>query len=253
MPRRARRSKPKASENSTKQTKNASTETVAERTRQMAEMIARVAHEILDSFQLSGAEGVIKVQSFATQIYLGMSQIVGWLERNRPRGVAELMTRRLDHVLREAVQCAGLPIPEYEGGNVKQVPGGPSPGAVRVANLHAEAWAFAESLRGWADQIEAEENSRDALATQTPPAEPALDDEDLSILRALDKRPNLLLTRDQIAGWTSPAVGTKTIGKRIKGLLSHGLVKRPKGPKGGTAITENGRKLVESLRPKTTL
>jgi hypothetical protein len=76
-------------------------------------------------------------------------------------------------------------------------------------------------------------------------ATPAVDDEDVSILHALAKRPQLLQTQDTIAA--NSDVSRKTIAARIKDLLETRLVEQPKGPKRGTRITGKGLKFLKQL------
>jgi hypothetical protein len=124
----------------------------------MAERIGRLPHEVLESFQFSDpARRVARLQHVEAEILVGMHPVIGWLERRRPPDKAELVKRRMDYVLRESVQCAGLDIPEYAGGKVAQVTGEPTLGATRTATLAVSASAFAQDLLGWADDIEAED------------------------------------------------------------------------------------------------
>lgn len=74
---------------------------------------------------------------------------------------------------------------------------------------------------------------------------PALDDEDERILRALAKKPSSLQTQDAIAAESE--VSRRTISDRMKLLLHHGLVERPKGPKSGTRITPAGQTLLKQI------
>src|SRR5262245_47624157 len=70
------------------------------------------------------------------------------------------------------------------------------------------------------------------------PEQPALDTEDVDILRALHKHPNLLKTRRQIESLAR--VSEKTIGLRMPELMRWGLVHQPRGKKSGYAITRAG-------------
>jgi hypothetical protein len=127
--------------------------------RQMAERIRRIAHDVLESFQLDDpAARVAKLEHVEAEILADTLPVIDWLERKRPPDKAALVKRRLEFVLREAVHCAGLEIPEYAGGTVARVAGEPSWGAARTAELSVTAGAFAASLRGWADDLERENN-----------------------------------------------------------------------------------------------
>jgi hypothetical protein len=85
----------------------------------MAERIDRLGEEVVASFQSDRAdERMERLQGVATEIRVGMLPVVGWIERRRPAGAAELVKRRMDLVLDEAVRCAGLEIPEYAGGTI---------------------------------------------------------------------------------------------------------------------------------------
>jgi hypothetical protein len=144
---------------------------VASQTRQIAERIRQIPHEVLASFQTSYASlRVPRLQRVESEILFGMLPFINWLERSRPPDKAELVKRQLDHVLREAVQCAGTQIPEYEGGTVKPVEGEPpSAGAIRTATLFVYATALADSLLPWADEIESEDKpSQSVEATEDP-------------------------------------------------------------------------------------
>jgi predicted transcriptional regulator len=80
---------------------------------------------------------------------------------------------------------------------------------------------------------------------------PAVDHEDVVILRALAKQPLQLLTQDQIEAASN--VSRKTISTRIKSMLATGLVIQPKGPKSGTTITPDGKKVLAQIDgPKNT-
>jgi len=70
-----------------------------------------------------------------------------------------------------------------------------------------------------------------------------LDDEDVRILEALQKRAPLLLTQRQIEGHSG--VSRKTISARLPRLLAAGLVRQPTGPKKGYTITGKGKALVD--------
>jgi hypothetical protein len=74
---------------------------------------------------------------------------------------------------------------------------------------------------------------------------PSVDDEDLSILRALARRAPLRLNLDQIEAATkSPRVSRRAVVPRVQRLLRLGLVARPGGPKGGHTLTPAGQSIL---------
>jgi hypothetical protein len=74
-----------------------------------------------------------------------------------------------------------------------------------------------------------------------PPAEtPSVDADDLSILRALAKYPDLRLTLNQLVSQTRPRVGRSTVAKRLECMMVAGWVARPHGKKSGARITKAG-------------
>jgi hypothetical protein len=118
-------------------------ETVASRLRKMAERISQLPSEVLASFQLNDPNSrVRKLQAVAAEVLYGMLPVISWLERKRPADKAALVKCRVHHVLREAVQCAGMDIPQYAGGTSARVEGEPSPGAFRTSELVAESRVF---------------------------------------------------------------------------------------------------------------
>jgi hypothetical protein len=91
-------------------------------------------------------------------------------------------------------------------------------------------------------------------SVQSPPAPsgatftPALDKDDLKILKHLAGTSRLCTTKDIAAAvWLSD----KTIGKRLAALREVGLVHRPRGSRGGNRITSTGLELASRF-PKTT-
>jgi hypothetical protein len=74
---------------------------------------------------------------------------------------------------------------------------------------------------------------------------PAVDNEDREILRILNKLPELLQTRDQIAN--KSFVSHKTVCARLPRLEKWGYVSRFWGPKRGWRITQTGSELIERL------
>jgi hypothetical protein len=79
----------------------------------------------------------------------------------------------------------------------------------------------------------------------------SVDDEDLSVLRALARRFPHRLTQARIAAETNaPRVCRRTVAKRVPQLLREGLVALPRGKKGGYVITDAGRALLaRAARP----
>jgi hypothetical protein len=127
----------------------------------MAERIGRLANEVVESFQSDDpARRIARLQQVEGEILFGMLPVVGWLERWRPAGTAELVKARLADTLREAVCCAGLDIPLYAGGEPARVAGEPDLGVLRTAALAAGSKLLAASLRDLADTIEAEDRQR---------------------------------------------------------------------------------------------
>src|SRR5262249_1337724 len=79
---------------------------------------------------------------------------------------------------------------------------------------------------------------------------PALDDEDVEILRILKKRAPMLLTVGQISVPTG--ICETTVAQRVKQLIAVGLATRPKGPKRGATITPEGQALLSKIVPDKT-
>jgi hypothetical protein len=131
---------------------------------------------VVESFQSADpAQRVARLRQVEAEILVGMQRVIGWLERNRPAETAELVKRRMDSILREAVDCAGLEIPEYAGGTIARGVEKPSLGARRTATLAETANMFAASLLQWADDIEAEDEEKalrraDRRRSRIPPA-----------------------------------------------------------------------------------
>jgi hypothetical protein len=138
----------------------------------MAELIRRIPDDVVVSFALANAEErVAQLTQITNKISYGMLPIVGWVERRRHPETAELIKRRLLFVLNEAVECAAYDIPEYAGGAIHEcaIRGKerrPSDGARRTATLVVSATTVADLLRGWADDIEAEDMQRDSSGGQ---------------------------------------------------------------------------------------
>ena len=66
-----------------------------------------------------------------------------------------MVKHRMYHVLREAGECVCVEIPEYVGGTIAEVLGGPSAGARRTAELSVTSRLVAASLVDWANDFEA--------------------------------------------------------------------------------------------------
>jgi hypothetical protein len=127
--------------------------------RQMAERIRRIPHDVLESFQLDDpAARVAKLEHVEAEILADTFPVIAWWERKQPPDKAALVKHRLEFVLREAVHCAGLEIPEYAGGTVTRREGEASAGMWRAANLALQAKLLALSLHGWADDLEEDNN-----------------------------------------------------------------------------------------------
>lgn len=77
-----------------------------------------------------------------------------------------------------------------------------------------------------------------------PPTENSypIDAEDLQILQALQKLSPKVLNLYDLE--EESRVGRKTAGKRVNAMIEHGLIVRPKGPKGGATITPAGSDLL---------
>jgi len=134
--------------------------TLADQTRLIAERIGNLGEEVRSAFQLLGIEErLAHLKHVEAEILAGMLGVTGWLERHQP-AAADLARRRMKLVLDESVGCAGMDIPELTGGMGVQLPGQLTPGMKRTSTLMVTATAFADSLREWADLIEAEEKEQ---------------------------------------------------------------------------------------------
>jgi hypothetical protein len=94
-------------------------------------------------------------------------------------------------------------------------------------------------------EVAAPPTNRDGKPAEPPGSIPAVDEEDVRILRALEKRAPVLLTQDEIEA--ESRVSRRTISNRIPRLLSEGLVVQPKGTKSGTTISHSGRQLLNRI------
>jgi hypothetical protein len=131
------------------------TPTLAECARQLAERIGDLAEDVNASFQFKEADQrVHHLQYIGSQILYGMLPVMNWIERTKSAVIAELVKRRLHDVLYEAVECTRYEIPEFRRGAKSRVRKHPSEGALRTATMGVTAKAFADSVRGWADEIE---------------------------------------------------------------------------------------------------
>lgn len=141
---------------------------IAARVREMAKRVQQLPEEVVVSFALPDAKArASQLQRLASEIFVGLLPLVSWIERRRPPGTADLVTRRLVDATNEAVACVGSEIPEYAGGNISRPTGPPSPGAKRTARLVVMARLLAAQLCGWAGDIEVEEASRIGGNSQT--------------------------------------------------------------------------------------
>jgi hypothetical protein len=142
----------------------------------MAERIRQLPREVVAAFQVTDAsQRVQKLRQVGTEVSVGMLPVIGWLERRRPADTAELVKRRMSIVLHEAVQCAGMDIPQYAGGVSARVEGEAAPGALRNAALTAATIVFGASLMDWANDIEAEDGPGTPLLPLTPKEQVVLD------------------------------------------------------------------------------
>jgi hypothetical protein len=150
--------------------------TPATAAREIADRIDHLCHDVVESFQSDKAdERRSRLDRIGIEIRVGMLPVIGWLERRRPPGTVEVVKHRMEFVLSEASQCAGLDIPEYAGGIIARHTGQPSGSAERNATLVVPVRLFAASLREWAGEIEAEDMRRldpspPASRSRIPPA-----------------------------------------------------------------------------------
>jgi hypothetical protein len=127
----------------------------------MANAFNHVGEAVRESFKFGDAgQRERRLKQLGTEILYSMQPVIGWIERNRPAEKAALVKDRLHLILKEAVECAGLEIPEFAGEAVPPAQG-PSHGARRVMELHVTAGAFANSLRGWGGDIREEDKKGD--------------------------------------------------------------------------------------------
>jgi predicted transcriptional regulator len=100
-----------------------------------------------------------------------------------------------------------------------------------------------------ADEQVIEKTGREQTEEESPV--PSVDDEDVSILRVLEKRRPLRLTQDQIAAATKPRVSRRTVAERMPQLEKEGLVQQPRGKKQGYVITAKGSDLLRQIDSTT--
>jgi hypothetical protein len=141
------------------------------------------------------------------------------------------------------VAAAAAPVPDADHGGR---PGGPAQAEDKSANRPATE--FLDSSRLPINEA-AEEGQQATVGKGDTSAgsvkAPILDDEDVRILNALDQNPGLLLTQVEIE--TRSGVSRRTVSARMSALLAEGLAEQPRGPRGGTTITELGRQVVASI------
>jgi hypothetical protein len=115
------------------------------------------------------------------------------------------------------------------------------------------AVAALDRVVNWCD--DATKRQRAAGTTQLPealppsppagPAGPSVDDEDVSILRALAEARPRRVSQDHIASRTKPRVSRRTVSERMPRLLADGLAALPRGKKMGYTITQPGLDLLK--------
>ncbi len=179
----------------------------------MADRIRGLGKEVVASFQSDQADQrTRRLQHVGSEILTGMLPVIGWLERRRPAETANLVKGRLWSVLHEAVQCAGLDIPEYAGGKIARSTGEPSPGASRTATLNLAATMLAANLMDWADDIEAEDNPRPDDAAKEQQTDESTRSREQNTLSALARAVLEVLPR----GKDVEGIGTKDIISKLK-------------------------------------
>jgi hypothetical protein len=80
---------------------------------------------------------------------------------------------------------------------------------------------------------------------------PAVDEEDISILRYLGKRAPRLQTQQQIESGAQPHVARNTISNRLADLRAAGLACQPEGRRGGHTITPAGLAVLKRIDSDT--
>jgi len=136
-------------------------EQVVTRARRMAQLVERLPDELVRSFATDDPQQrVEQLRSKTTEILAGMLDVVGWIERYRHPGTADVLNHRLHIVTDACLLCGSLEIPEFSGGVRKAPKGEPSEGMVQAAILMTYSLALADSFCGWAETIEDEESAR---------------------------------------------------------------------------------------------
>jgi len=124
--------------------------------------------------------------------------------------------------------------------------------AAELPELTRAAWrreariaaASRDDLTVWLAALAGGEAAEPGEVTTAPPL--SLDDEELAVLRALQRaEPRLLRIIDLEADGDCPS--NRIIGERVNTLIGCGLAARPKGPKRGATITQAGRDLLARL------
>jgi hypothetical protein len=249
MPRRNSRSASGSESTSNNQAQRQQNESLPQRTRRIADRICQLPHEVVASFALSEPrERASRLQRIEAELSFDMLPVISWLERHRTPDKAYLVKLQLSHVLRDAVRCTQLVIPEYSGGVVHRQSGDQpaSEGAQRTAELAVTAKAFATTLWEWADEIAAEEMQR------SPQTE--LTDRHRDILQVLLEKTAFdidhRLTTDEITeAVCGEGRGNPDSFKRpVRELKTRGLVDTKRGSSGGVWLTDAGRRHIEQVR-----
>ncbi|HCK52835.1 MAG TPA: hypothetical protein DIC23_06425 [Planctomycetaceae bacterium] len=136
-------------------------ETVFSRARRMAELVKQLPDKLVRAFSVDDpGERVDQLRCEINELSFGMLSVIGWLERHRHPGTADQLGRRLFSVTDSCLRCATLEIPEFSGGIRNMPKATPSEGLVQAGIFKAASMILADSVRGWAETIEAEEPSQ---------------------------------------------------------------------------------------------
>jgi len=142
-------------------------ETVFSRARRMAELVKQLPDKLVRAFSVDDpGERVDQLRCEINELSAGMLSVIGWLERHRHPGTAGQLGRRLFSVTDSCLRCATLEIPEFSGGVRNMPKATPSEGLVQAGNFKAASMILADSVRGWAETIEAEEPSQRQKPTE---------------------------------------------------------------------------------------
>lgn len=126
----------------------------------------------------------------------------------------------------------------------------------RVIDASGTAIECIETLLATTASRQDERAAADSAPLVTEDEQPALtaplsalgvDEEEITILRALDKNKPRLMTAQQITGHSH--IGEKTVRNRLLRLQASKLVDRPRGKNGGLIITDLGTAFLASLPP----